>query len=77
MRATFGPVAVFYLGWKLGGLVAGIILASAVGIALDLYERRRGRAGALALVSVTTRVLLQAILGLATDSASCRPRPNR
>jgi hypothetical protein len=68
-REAFGPVAVFYLGWKLGALAAGIVLASAVGIALGLYERRRGRAGALALVSVAF-VLVQAIVGLATDSAA-------
>ena len=67
-REAFGPVAAFYLGWTLGGLVVGILLASAVGIALDLYERRRGRAGALALVSVAF-VLVQAAVGLAADSA--------
>ena len=67
-REAFGPVAAFYLGWKLGGLAVGILGASAVGIALDLYERRRGRAGALALVSVAF-VLVQAVVGLAADSA--------
>jgi hypothetical protein len=67
-RELFGPVVVFYVGWELGGLLAGIMLASAVGIALDLYERRRGRAGALALVSVAF-VIVQAVVGLATDSA--------
>jgi Protein of unknown function (DUF3159) len=67
-REAFGPVAAFYLGWKLGNLVAGIILASAVGIALDLYERRRGRAGVLALVSVAF-VLVQAVVGLLANSA--------
>ena len=68
-RELFGPVAAFYVGWKLSGLVAGILLASAVGIALDLYERRRGRAGALALVSVAF-VLVQAAVGLIADSAT-------
>jgi uncharacterized protein DUF3159 len=67
-REAFGPVAAFYVGWKLGGLVVGILCASVVGIALDLYERRRGRAGALALVSVAF-VLVQAVVGLAADSA--------
>jgi intracellular septation protein A len=67
-RELFGPVAAFYIGWKLGGLVAGIVLASAVGIALDLYERRRGRAGTLALVSVAF-VVVQGVVGLAADSA--------
>ena len=67
-REAFGPVAAFYVGWKLGNLVVGIVLASAVGIALDLYERRRGRAGALALVSVAF-VLVQAVIGIVADSA--------
>ena len=67
-REAFGPVAAFYVGWTLWSLVAGIVLASAVGIALDLYERRRGRAGALALVSVAF-VLVQAVIGIVADSA--------
>jgi Protein of unknown function (DUF3159) len=67
-REAFGPVLAFYAGWKLGNLLVGIVLASAVGIALDLYERRRGRAGALALVSVAF-VVVQAVVGLVADSA--------
>jgi hypothetical protein len=67
-REAFGPVAAFYVGYELVGLVVGIVLASAVGIALDLYERRRGRAGALALVSVAF-VIVQAAVGLIADSA--------
>ena len=30
-RELFGPVAAFYIGWKLGNLAAGIVLASVVG----------------------------------------------
>jgi Protein of unknown function (DUF3159) len=67
-REAFGPVVAFYLGWKLSGLVTGVVLASAVGIALELYERRRGRGGVLALVSVAF-VLIQATVGLIADSA--------
>jgi hypothetical protein len=67
-REAFGPVAAFYLGWKLGNLFTGIALASALGIGLELYERRRGRGGALALVSVAF-VLVQAGVGLIADSA--------
>ena len=68
-REAFGPVLAFYLGWKFGNLVVAILLATAVGIALDLYERRRGRAGALALVSVAF-VIVQAAVGLIADSAT-------
>jgi hypothetical protein len=67
-REAFGPVAAFYVGWKLGSLAIGIVLATAVGMALDLYERRQGRGGALALVSVAF-VLVQAAVGLIADSA--------
>jgi Protein of unknown function (DUF3159) len=69
VREAFGPVLAFYIGSELAGLVVGIVLASAVGIALDVYERRRGRGGTLALVSVAF-VLVQAVVGLATDSAA-------
>ena len=67
-REAFGPVAAFYVGLKFGNLAAGIVLATVVGIAVDLYERRRGTAGALALVSVAF-VLVQAVVGLVADSA--------
>jgi Protein of unknown function (DUF3159) len=68
-REAFGPVAAFYVGLEFGNLAAGIVLATTVGIAVDLYERRRGRAGALALVSVAF-VLVQAVVGLIADSAA-------
>jgi len=68
VRELFGPIAGFYVAWRLGGLVVGIVVASVIGIALDLYERRRGRGGALALVSVAF-VVVQAVVGLVADSA--------
>ena len=67
-RELFGPVVAFYIGWKLGNLATGIVLASVVGIAVEVYERRHGRSGALALVSVAF-VLVQAAIGLIADSA--------
>ena len=68
-REAFGPVAAFYVGWKAGNLAVGIVLASAVGIALEVYERRNGRSGALALISVAF-VLVQAAVGLIAGSAT-------
>jgi len=68
LREAFGPVAAFYVGWKLGGLVTGIILSSVAALALLWYERRHGRAGALALISAAF-VVVQAIVGLIADSA--------
>lgn len=69
VREAFGPVAAFYVGYELGSLVVGIVLATGVGVALNLYERKRGRAGALALVSVGF-ILVQAAIGIAADSAT-------
>jgi hypothetical protein len=68
VRELFGPAALFYVGWKLGGLVVGIVAATLVALALEGYERRRGRGGALALVSAAF-VVVQALVGLIADSA--------
>lgn len=67
-REAFGPVGAFYLGWKLGNLATGIALATALALALELYEHRRGRRGALALVSAAF-VVVQGVVGLIADSA--------
>src|SRR5262249_30522431 len=67
-RELFGPIAGFYVGWQLGGLAAGIIAATIIALAVEVYERRRGRPGALALVSAAF-VIVQGVIGLATDSA--------
>lgn len=67
-REAFGPVGAFYVGWKLGGLATGIILASVLAVALEAYEHRRGRRGTLALVSAAF-VVVQGVVGLVADSA--------
>lgn len=67
-RELFGPVLGFYVAWKLGGLAAGIATATVLGLGLELYERRRGRGGALALVSAAF-VIVQGVVGLVADSA--------
>ena len=61
-------MAGFYLAWKLGGLTAGIITATVVALAIEWYERRHGRRGALALVSAAF-VVIQGVVGLVADSA--------
>jgi intracellular septation protein A len=68
LREAFGPVAAFYVAWKLGGLAAGIIAATVVALGIEWYERRHGRRGALALVSAAF-VLVQGVVGLVADSA--------
>ncbi len=67
-REAFGPVLVFYAGWKLSGLVTGVVLSSAVALGLEWYERSHGRRGVLALVSAAF-VVVQAVVGIVADSA--------
>jgi hypothetical protein len=66
-RDTFGPVLAFYGGWKLGGLVIGIVLSTVVAVAAWLYERRKARPGLMARLALAV-VFLQAAIGLAADS---------
>jgi hypothetical protein len=68
VRDAFGPLAVFFLGWKLIGLTAGIAAAVLFGVAVFLHERRQGRPAVvvrIALVLVATR----AVVGLSSGSA--------
>ena len=67
-RELFGPVVGFYVAWKLGGLTAGIIAATVIALAIEAYERKHGRRGALALVSAAF-VVVQGVVGLVADSA--------
>ncbi|MEA2152737.1 MAG: hypothetical protein QOI18_970, partial [Solirubrobacteraceae bacterium] len=43
VRDGFGPLAVFFLGWKLIGLTAGIAMAVLFGLSVFVHERRQGR----------------------------------
>lgn len=67
-REMFGPVLGFYVAWKLGGLTAGIVTATVIALSIELYERKQGRRGSLALVSAAF-VVLQGVIGLVADSA--------
>jgi len=67
-RELLGPVAGFYLAWKLGGLTAGVVTATVVALLIEAYERKHGRRGALALVSAAF-VVIQGVVGLLADSA--------
>lgn len=66
-RDTFGPVLAFYVGWKLGGLVVGILISTVVAVGAWLYERRQSRPGLMARLTLGV-VVVQALLGLASDS---------
>ena len=47
VRDACGPVLVFYVGWKLVGLEAGIAGATALAVVAYLWERRQSRSGCL------------------------------
>jgi hypothetical protein len=67
-RDAFGPILVFYVGWRLLGLVAGIVAATAMGVLSWRYERRRDRSARMAQFSLAF-VLFQAVVGLLSGSA--------
>jgi intracellular septation protein A len=67
-RDAFGPVLVFYVAYKLGGLLAGVVAATPVSLAAWLYERRRERSGLLAWLTLLI-VVVQALVGVIADDA--------
>ena len=67
-RDAFGPVAVFYVGWKLVGLSTGVVAATAVTVASYLWERRQARTGLLAAIGLAI-ALVQALVGLLAGNA--------
>ncbi len=70
LRDILGPTLSFYAGWKItGSLLVGVALGTTFSFAAYRYERRHGRPGAIARL-VLAFVVLQAIIGLATDSAT-------
>jgi hypothetical protein len=69
VRDGFGPLASFFIGWKLIGLTAGIVLAVVFGVSVFVHERRQGRPATLVRVALAV-VCLRAIVGLSSGSAS-------
>ena len=67
-RDAFGPLLAFYVGWKLVGLVAGVLLATALSLLAYRHERRHERSGLIVRFSLVF-VVLQAIIGIASGSA--------
>src|SRR4030095_2311954 len=68
-RDAFGPVLVFYVGWKLIGFRAAILAATALAIAAYVWERRQGRSGITAGIGLGI-ALVQATAGLASGSTT-------
>jgi intracellular septation protein A len=67
-RDAVGPVVVFYLAWKMFGLVTGIVAATAVTTAAFIWERRQARTGLGPSIGLTI-ALVQALTGLLSGSA--------
>src|SRR3712207_7534617 len=67
-RDAFGPVLVFYVVWKVAGLVPGILAATVLALGAWWWERRCERPGLLARVTLVL-VLLQAVIGLVGEGA--------
>jgi hypothetical protein len=66
VRDAFGPLAIFFAGWKLVSLGAGIAAAVVFGLAVLVHERRQGRPAAvvrLALVLVAIRATVGIVSG--------------
>src|SRR5688500_15310217 len=51
-RDAFGPLLVFYVGWKVAGLAAGILAATALAVVAWRWEVRRERPGVMARVGL-------------------------
>jgi intracellular septation protein A len=67
-RDAFGPLAAFYVLWKVWGLIPGIVAATTVALVAYRIERRNERPGLVARISLAV-VATQAVVGLITGSA--------
>ena len=63
------PIAVFYAVWKLWGLPAGIIAATALSAGVLVLQDRRGQQAPLARLTLVF-LAVQALVGLASHSAT-------
>lgn len=68
-RDAFGPILVFYVGWKLFGLGIGIGAATLMSLLSWRYEKRRDRSARMALFALGF-VMFQAAVGLVSGSAT-------
>jgi uncharacterized membrane protein len=68
-RDILGPLAAFYLGYKLIGFGAGIAFASVVGLCVAGLARREGRPGLIAAIAVTF-ICARAIAGGVSGSTT-------
>jgi hypothetical protein len=69
VRDGVGPLAMFFAGWKLVGLLAGIAAAVAFGLAVFVHERRQDRPAAVVRLALVL-VAIRATVGLTSGSAT-------
>lgn len=69
VRDGLGPLAVFFAGWKLISLGAGIGLAAAFGLAVYAHERRQNRPAMIVRLALVL-VAIRAIVGVTSGSAT-------
>jgi hypothetical protein len=69
VRDGFGPLAMFFAGWKLVGLGAGIAAAIVFGLAVFVHERRQGRPATVVRLALVL-VGIRATVGIVSGSAS-------
>jgi intracellular septation protein A len=65
----FGPLAAFYVGWKLAGLLVGIAAAAGFGLFMYRHERRAGRPAMIVRVALGL-VVIRTGVGLITHSTN-------
>ena len=65
---SLAPIGGFYVGHRVSGLIAGIVTASVASLVLFAWERRNGRPGVLARLSLVV-VIMQAVVGLSSRIA--------
>jgi intracellular septation protein A len=66
-RDAFGPMLVFYAGWKVSGLLVGILASTIASFVAYRWERTHDRPGLMARIGLGL-VLLQAVVGIVSDS---------
>jgi hypothetical protein len=69
VRDAFGPLALFFAGWKLLGLTAGIALAVLFGLGVFVHERRHERPAVVVRLALVL-VAIRAVVGLTSASAT-------
>jgi hypothetical protein len=69
VRDAFGPLAIFFVGWKAIGLLAGIGGAAAFALIVFANERRSGRPAAVVRLALGL-VAIRALVGLTSGSAT-------